>query len=99
LEYCAKRHAFFIIDSPRDYASPGQVIDALASGGIPRSPNAAVYFPWIRIADPLRHNQLRTTPPSGAVAGLIARLDAARGVWKAARGHRRHGPRRAGANA
>ena len=86
LEYCAKRRAFFIIDSPRDSVSPAQIVDALASGAIPCSPNAAVYFPWIRIADSLRHNQLRTTPPSGAVAGLIARFDAARGVWKAPAG-------------
>ncbi|MGV0025328.1 phage tail sheath family protein [Phormidesmis priestleyi] len=39
--------------------------------------NAALYFPWLRNA------QNRLVPPSGHVAGIIARSDASRGVFKA----------------
>jgi uncharacterized protein len=48
--------------------------------------HAAIYYPWIRIADPLKTSQPRLSPPSGTIAGLIARMDAARGVWKASAG-------------
>jgi phage tail sheath protein FI len=46
----------------------------------------AIYFPWVQAADPLRENQIDTFPPTGAVAGVIARTDASRGVWKASAG-------------
>ena len=46
------------------------------------SANAAIYFPRIRKADPLRGNQIATFVPSGAVAGVIARTDVQRGVWR-----------------
>jgi phage tail sheath protein FI len=48
--------------------------------------NSAVYFPWVRAADPLQQNALRAFPPSGFVAGIYARTDASRGVWKAPAG-------------
>ncbi|MCE3603673.1 phage tail sheath subtilisin-like domain-containing protein [Massilia sp. P8910] len=43
----------------------------------------ALYYPWIRIDDPLRlGGKLRTIPPSGQVAGMFARCDRLRGVHK-----------------
>jgi uncharacterized protein len=39
--------------------------------------NAALYYPWIR------NTQQRLVPPCGHVAGIIARSDRARGVFKA----------------
>jgi hypothetical protein len=37
---------------------------------------AALYYPWLRIPDPLRlEGLLRTIPPSGYVAGLYARVE------------------------
>jgi phage tail sheath protein FI len=48
--------------------------------------NAAIYFPRIVAADPLARGDLATFVPSGAVAGVIARTDAQRGVWKAPAG-------------
>lgn len=49
---------------------------------------AAFYFPWVVIADPIGTgvNPQRTVPPSGFVAGIYARIDNARGVWKAPAG-------------
>ncbi len=43
----------------------------------------AVYFPWIVGRDPLDASTLIHLPPSGHMAGIYARSDAARGVHKA----------------
>jgi uncharacterized protein len=53
------------------------------------TPNSygAVYFPWIRALDPSGgSSEPILLPPSGYVAGLYARIDASRGVWKAPAG-------------
>jgi hypothetical protein len=42
----------------------------------------ALYYPWVRILDPVTKNELNL-PPSGFVAGIYARNDIQRGVWKA----------------
>ena len=46
---------------------------------------AALYYPWIRVVDPLklRGNPVRTIPPCGHIAGLYARSDLTVGVHKA----------------
>jgi uncharacterized protein len=46
---------------------------------------AALYYPWIRVVDPLklRGNPVRTMPPCGHIAGLYARSDFTVGVHKA----------------
>jgi hypothetical protein len=59
----------------------------LVSGAtLPKSDHAAVYFPWIYISDPLQNGKPRLAPPSGTIAGIYARTDASRGVWKAPAG-------------
>jgi len=42
---------------------------------------AAFYYPWIRVYDPSTDNT-RLVPPSGHIAGIFARCDIMRGVWK-----------------
>jgi phage tail sheath protein FI len=44
---------------------------------------AALYYPWIVTAGPDTTGALHTVPPSGHVAGVYARSDASRGVFKA----------------
>jgi phage tail sheath protein FI len=46
---------------------------------------AALYFPWVRVYDPLHlgGNVVRTIPPSGHVAGIYARNDLTYGVHHA----------------
>jgi phage tail sheath protein FI len=51
-----------------------------------RHRNAAVYFPRVRVPDPLNANRPRPLGASGTIAGLYARTDSARGVWKAPAG-------------
>ena len=46
------------------------------------STRAALYFPWVKIADPAGPGTV-AVPPSGFVAGIYARNDINRGVWKA----------------
>ena len=53
------------------------------------SSHAAIYFPWIKVFDPvekLAHPQgdgMVIVPPSGHIAGVYARVDGERGVHKA----------------
>jgi phage tail sheath protein FI len=46
------------------------------------SGHAALYYPWVRVADPLT-GQDSLQPPSGFVAGIYARNDITRAVYKA----------------
>ncbi|MEI9971337.1 MAG: phage tail sheath subtilisin-like domain-containing protein [Ignavibacteriota bacterium] len=47
----------------------------------------AVYFPWVQALDPSGLSASPVLlPPSGYIAGLYARIDASRGVWKAPAG-------------
>ncbi|MCA1692277.1 MAG: phage tail sheath subtilisin-like domain-containing protein [Actinobacteria bacterium] len=46
---------------------------------------AAMYYPWIKVANPVATNgdRIISVPPSGHMAGVWARTDETRGVWKA----------------
>lgn len=44
---------------------------------------AAIYYPWIKISDPVRKGAQLFVPPSGHVAGVWARAASERGVHKA----------------
>ncbi len=83
MKLCADRRAMLIVDPPNDFSA-----DMLGDLGLtgPSARNAAFYFPRIVKEDPLRGRQQRTFSPSGAIAGVIARTDSQRGVWKAPAG-------------
>ena len=85
-KFCRDHRAFLITD-----CAQGATFTSLLTGppaGITGADgiNAAFYFPWVKAPDPLRENRLREFPPCGFVAGLYARTDATRGVWKAPAG-------------
>lgn len=44
---------------------------------------AAMYWPWVRVADPLANNRPTVFPPLGHIAGVYARTDQTRNVGKA----------------
>ena len=46
------------------------------------SKHAALYYPWVRIFDPVTQQEI-SLPPSGFVAGIYARNDITRAVYKA----------------
>ncbi len=87
--YCKTRRAVLLIDSPSgwsDVSAAENGINDLRNNLGDAKDHAAAYFPYIEIADPLQENRYRPFPPSGAVAGIIARTDAQRGIWKAPAG-------------
>ena len=88
--YCMDRRAMLIVDPPASWTTVGAA-ETGVSGlrqliGNDHARNAVVYFPRLRMADPLNENRLGDFTPSGAVAGIMARTDAQRGVWKAPAG-------------
>lgn len=84
--YCARRRAFLIIDPPSTWATKEAAKSGIAAGVGSTSKNAAVFFPRLRQPNPLRDFQIETFAPCGAVAGVFARTDSSRGVWKAPAG-------------
>jgi uncharacterized protein len=85
-DYCQKRRAMLIMDPPSDWSDATRAIAGIATDIGINSRNAALYFPRLRQPNPLSDNQLEDFAPCGAVAGVIARLDESRGVWKAPAG-------------
>lgn len=43
---------------------------------------AALYWPWVKVADPLRDNRPTVFPPMAHIAGIYARVDQTRNVGK-----------------
>jgi len=87
IAYCVRRRAFMIIDAPENVASFQQAQTWIGGPASPlRSRNAAVYFPRLRAQDPMMNSVVRTFSCAGALAGLYARTDSERGVWKAPAG-------------
>ena len=84
--YAQRRRAMVIVDPPAAWASVQDVSAAAVAALVRRSPNAALYYPRLTALDPLRGNQAASFAPCGAVAGIYARTDAARGVWTAPAG-------------
>jgi hypothetical protein len=87
--YCTERRAMVLVDPPF-HASGWDAVDdvtpANITGVVARSANAALFFPRVRAPNPLRESRPEAFAPSGAVAGIFARTDAQRGVWKAPAG-------------
>lgn len=83
VDLCEKRRAFYIVDAPS-----AKNLSNIAgwANGVTQSRNAAVYFPAVKLVDPLDELRPRAMAPSGSLAGVYARTDANRGVWKAPAG-------------
>jgi phage tail sheath protein FI len=93
MQYCVDRRAMLIVDPPAEWGAQaataaGNAVAGLSSLSLSGTAarNTALYFPRVVQPDPLRDNQLDTFVPSGIIAGVMARTDAQRGVWKAPAG-------------
>ncbi|MGH7620094.1 MAG: phage tail sheath family protein [Gemmatimonadaceae bacterium] len=93
--YCGTRQdCFYIADSPgkRDkdtpVTDPPHVQDFMRNKVSPKNSYGALYYPWLQVADRAGagKNPKRYVPPSGFMAGMYARIDNQRGVWKAPAG-------------
>jgi len=93
--YCQERRAMLIVDTPAAWTANATTAISTAEAGVNSlrgtignddAKNAAAYFPRLRAPDPLSENRLASFAPCGAVAGIMARTDVQRGVWKAPAG-------------
>jgi phage tail sheath protein FI len=89
--YCRKRRAFYIVDPLTVWDEPPDLLGGANSlsqavWGLDATENAALFFPRLLAPDPLQGGRLADFAPSGAVAGVYARTDTERGVWKAPAG-------------
>ncbi len=96
--FCAEQHALLLVDPDADWAGssdltivpgPGPetaLAKYVAAIGAGDRRNAAIYFPYLKAPDPLQGGVIVEFPPAGAIAGVIARTDTERGVWKAPAG-------------
>ena len=85
---CAAKRAFYIADIPPAtvVTSPSAVASWFALSGLNALDSAAIYYPRLIIPDPLQQGAPREVGYSGAAAGIYARTDSTRGVWKAPAG-------------
>ena len=88
ITYCRKRRAVCLVDSPEDWNSRSDAVTAVTNNTFPNSTDdhAAILFPRLMKPNPLKNNQIEEYVPCGTVAGIIARTDVERGVWKAPAG-------------
>jgi len=85
---CEERRAMLIVDPPTAWNSISKAATNFGQDTehLPRTRNAAVYFPRLKEANPLHDDQIEPFAPCGLVAGVYARTDAQRGVWKSPAG-------------
>jgi len=87
--YCQNNRAFLLIDPPETWTSkdrPAVVNDTSMIGDLRAqvvNTHSAVFYPRLKFSD---NGLKRSIGPGGAIAGLIARTDVSRGVWKAPAG-------------
>jgi phage tail sheath protein FI len=75
------KYRFALIDPP-DGCEPARLLDFRKQFD---SSRAALYYPWITVEESGvgGRSSALSLPPSGFLAGIYARVDAGRGVWKA----------------
>lgn len=88
--YCQQRRALLLVDAPSRWNSLAAALNGMGELQAAVAPtalaNSAAYFPRLRAALPAAGQSTTDFAPCAAVAGLIARTDAHRGVWKAPAG-------------
>ncbi|MGH3389857.1 MAG: phage tail sheath family protein [Actinomadura sp.] len=88
LKLCVDRRAMLLVDPPATWTS----VETAATGALTppvtgdNAKNAAIYFPNVLLPDLKQEGTVRPFPPCGVMAGVFARTDVARGVWKAPAG-------------
>jgi hypothetical protein len=85
-----ERRAMLLVDAPKNWkdktTAKNKFSDSDTDNVGTRSKNSALFFPRVKQPNPLRDNQTEEFVPCGVVAGVFARTDTQRGVWKAPAG-------------
>lgn len=76
---------FVILTVPKG-SSPQEAVDWFRFELARSSKFAALYWPWVLVADPLSNNRSLAMPPMGHIAGIYARTDVQRNVAKSPAG-------------
>jgi hypothetical protein len=77
--YCRARQALLLVDPPREWQTADDALNGARSWGF-ASEDACMYFPRILAHDKLR-GRFESFAPSGAIAGLLSRLDPPAPAW------------------
>jgi uncharacterized protein len=94
-KFCKQERAVLIVDPPVEWdANPETAVATVKTAQLGNdrvlsltfADHAALFFPRLLRRDPLRGGQIDKFVPCGAVAGIIARTDINRGVWKSPAG-------------
>ena len=92
LDYCEtfRQDCFFVADSLKgmsvqDISDYKHATGTFSSGNAMNVSRGAIYYPWVKVIDPLT-NGTKLVPPSGVIAGTYAATDSNRGVHKAPAG-------------
>jgi len=88
-KFCNDKRALYIADPPAAWKNAGAAKTGLNTGinvGGPDARYATLYFPRVIERNPLLGDQPQVFTASGAIAGIMARTDVTRGVWKAPAG-------------
>jgi phage tail sheath protein FI len=86
IAYCQKKRAMLLLDPPDNQTSTTAIQSWVAANSAIRDEYSALYYPRVTVADPTQNYAPRSLGPCGTIAGLMARIDASRGVWKAPAG-------------
>lgn len=82
--HCERMGSCMAILDPLPGLSPQQMNDTTMSTPYNSDHGqGAIYYPWIKISDPVNRGHQMLCPPSGHVAGVWARVGVERGVHKA----------------
>ncbi|NTV53185.1 MAG: phage tail sheath family protein [Candidatus Firestonebacteria bacterium] len=86
-EFCQKRRAFLLVDPPEAWSTVAEALDPVQGVAALRAglatENCALYFPQVLVVE---NGAQVALGASGLMAGLMARIDTARGVWKSPAG-------------
>ena len=85
--YCTQRQDCFFIGEPGMDVAATEDVKAFVDSLTVKTSYGALYFPWLKAVDPTGKSAAPIkVPPAGYVAGIYARTDGRRGVWKAPAG-------------
>lgn len=85
--YCQQKRAFLLMDAPTDWTNgdrpAADSIKVNAFRALVTKDHSAVFYPRVQYSD---RGIKKYMGPSGMIAGVMARIDSTRGVWKAPAG-------------
>jgi len=88
LALCVERRAMLLLDPPSTWTTVAAAVAGVTSFALSGQDarNAAIFFPRLSQPDPMQGGLVENFVPCGAAAGIFARTDTQRGVWKAPAG-------------